>query len=542
MYILCASTRPDIHRCIYFEQVHAHTYNTRRHNSKHRHTHTESILAGILDKTIFTVMGIFAFHGVKVYIPKCIFCRAVSLLPDMAASVAQAAKRAFVAVLLALARQYGVDVGINRDSKDELLEKTFKKVVCRAHPDKGGTTEDAQKHHSARDEWRKLRGKAPGRKPNSTPQSSAEAIGGQLFRIQSVAIMLTYQGVADLDQWVRFLAFVGGNLAQWGVCHWCATLETCKSGLFHIHLMLQFLRSRERSVDTFFFEGLKPNASTNDLCGEGRSGRNPQQSIDRGFFYVFADKIGTVRTATGSTCTAGNYLPAWTESPMNYQVLGKWPETLWKKYKVTDRVYEELLFLSRDGVSFRKRNLDACRDRAAKQVAEGLLQERVKRIRGNTEIYKPFPVVPEAQAWLQLFLQDALRYPIMVVFGPSRAGKTEWAKSLFQNALELKIGTLEQFPDRMREFSRDIHDGIVLDDVRDLEFLVSHQDKLQGKYDSMVEFGSTAGGTCAYHKDLFAIPFVVTVNRSTANLGYLLNNDWLGNTGNRVYIEYTGFA
>jgi hypothetical protein len=36
----------------------------------------------------------------------------------MAASVAQAAKRAFVAVLLALARQYGVDVGIPPRSPD----------------------------------------------------------------------------------------------------------------------------------------------------------------------------------------------------------------------------------------------------------------------------------------------------------------------------------------------------------------------------------------------------------------------------------------
>jgi hypothetical protein len=39
-------------------------------------------------------MGTFALHGVHVYIPKCIFCRGVGLLPGMAASVAQAAKRA----------------------------------------------------------------------------------------------------------------------------------------------------------------------------------------------------------------------------------------------------------------------------------------------------------------------------------------------------------------------------------------------------------------------------------------------------------------
>ena len=52
----------------------------------------------------------------------------------------------------------------------------------------------------------------------------------------------------------------------------------------------------------------------------------------------------------------------------------------------------------------------------------------------------------------------------------------------------------------MRTFTRGVHDGIVLDDVRDLQFVADNQDKLQGKYDAMVEFGSTPGGTCAYKK------------------------------------------
>ena len=45
-----------------------------------------------------------------------------------------------------------------------------------------------------------------------------------------------------------------------------------------------------------------------------------------------------------------------------------------------------------------------------------------------------------------------------------------------------------------------VHDGLVLDDVRDLEFVTNNQHCLQGKYDAAVEFASTAGGTCAYQK------------------------------------------
>jgi hypothetical protein len=78
---------------------------------------------------------------------------------------------------------------------------------------------------------------------------------------------------------------------------------------------------------------------------------------------------------------------------------------------------------------------------------------------------------------------------------------------------------------------------VILDDVRDLQFLVSHQEKIQGKYDCMVEFGSTAGGTCAYYVDLFGVPVVATVNFSTMNLQYLDSHDWLSNVGNRVLVH-----
>ena len=75
--------------------------------------------------------------------------------------------------------------------------------------------------------------------------------------------------------------------------------------------------------------------------------------------------------------------------------------------------------------------------------AESLEIEAVtKRIKSNPALYQPFPQHPEAEAWLQQFSGDALRYPVMIVLGTSGRGKTEWAKSLFKNPLTLLIGTL----------------------------------------------------------------------------------------------------
>jgi hypothetical protein len=223
---------------------------------------------------------------------------------------------------------------------------------------------------------------------------------------------------------------------------------------------------------------------------------------------------------------------------MTYPVKGRWPENLWKARKLTHEKYEAYLFACRDGVLPRRRNLDACKEEEAAAAAQAEMEERVKRIRGNAALFTPFPAVPAAQAWLDLFKADRLRYPLLVVVGASQSGKTEWAKTLFRNALEIKIGALEVFPDSMRLFSRAAHDGLILDDVRDLQFLVNHQEKLQGKYDCLVEFASTPGGALSYKKDLFAIPIVVTANETTRNLNYLETNDFLGHAGNRVVVNF----
>ena len=96
----------------------------------------------------------------------------------------------------------------------------------------------------------------------------------------------------------------------------------------------------------------------------------------------------------------------------------------------------------------RKRNLDACRERAEARAEEVEIAATIKRIRGNVDVCPPFPPVPAAITWLALFARDATRYPIIVVLGPSMSGKTEWAKTLFQSPLEMRFGELEPFPRR----------------------------------------------------------------------------------------------
>ena len=478
----------------------------------------------------------------------------------MPAGQSEVAKRALVTALLALAVAYGVSLALSRDSPDGDVLRGYRRILLRAHPDKGGSVADTQRLNGLKDEWDLQRAKGAGRpkakaKPKAKPKAkapprnntpsvaaveSAPAPDEQAsFRIQGRAVLLTYHRVRDVAQWKRYVAHVEASLATWGVRNWCTTLEKTKRGGLHIHTMLQFQGARDhRTPAEYHFENLKCNVSPNDILGEGFSGRRWQQSVDRGMWYVWADKIGTVRDEAGAQCTACNYAPCWTDLDRTYPVLGRWAERLWKAHKLTHDVHEEYIYLCRDGVAAKKRNLDAVREREAAIAAKLEVEEQTKRLRANSSLYRPWPVVRAAVEWLQKFQQEAFRYPILIVVGPSFSGKTEWVKSLFRNVLELKIGTLGHFPEKMRRFDRSVHDGILLDDVRDMEFIIWHQEKLQGNYDAMVEFASTPGGQLAYEKNMYRVPIAVTANRTTRNLHYLTDNDFLGKAENRVLVEF----
>ena len=127
---------------------------------------------------------------------------------------------------------------------------------------------------------------------------------------------------------------------------------------------------------------------------------------------------------------------------------------------------------------------------------------------------------------------------MMIVVGPSHKGKTHWANRLFRKAHEITIGPQAHFPGTMKKSNREKHDSLVLDDVRDLELLASHQEKCQASSHRAIEFASTQGDICSNHRYLCRVPIVATVNFRTANLHYLHKHDWLSHEANRVITEW----
>ena len=154
----------------------------------------------------------------------------------MPVSAVQAAKRAFVSVILYLANEFGVSAQLTRDSDDKRVLSAYKKVCLKVHPDKGGRAEAFKQLVAAKEKWEAASAKNGQKKQTATVPELTNA-NGSIFRINSTAVLLTYQGITGLDDWDEFLDFVSAKLKQWGVLRCYAIMETTKKGNLHIHLM-----------------------------------------------------------------------------------------------------------------------------------------------------------------------------------------------------------------------------------------------------------------------------------------------------------------
>ena len=173
----------------------------------------------------------------------------------MPLSPQEVAKRAFVSLLLVLARSYSLAVDVRRESPDADLLRAFKRVSRVVHPDKGGRLQDQQRLNAARDQWDEARRDSRPQRGRPAGSGAAGASAGPLlptaaprraeFCIHSTAVLLTYQAVKDMEQWRRLIDFVGSRLKTWRVKYWTETLEANTDGGFHIHMKLQFLFQRD---------------------------------------------------------------------------------------------------------------------------------------------------------------------------------------------------------------------------------------------------------------------------------------------------------
>ena len=185
-------------------------------------------------------------------------------------SEVDAKKRVLVTLLKRLARKYNLQLSLVREATDAQVGAAFRRVIKQAHPDKRGSAADAKELNAARDAWEEAKKarRGQGRQPQNQSRSSAAdaapgegaeleaGLGGK--RVRATAAMFTYQGITLVEQWKRYLHFWREHQKEWGVKHWCATLESNHHQGYHIHVMVQFRKSQDCSNKVWAFEGISP--------------------------------------------------------------------------------------------------------------------------------------------------------------------------------------------------------------------------------------------------------------------------------------------
>ena len=220
------------------------------------------------------------------------------------------------------------------------------------------------------------------------------------------------------------------------------------------------------STDLIAFHGVRPDARPTRQMGaaKGPRGVSFQGASDRGHFYAWAWKVGTLFVET-------NYAP-WRD----YDVRGKWPEDLWWQGKLAHATYAEYSVKCRKGHAARKRDLEAVlHDEAAARVDE----EIAKRKGQLARLLHPYRTLAAVEAWESQYLTVRPRYKILILHADSRAGKTSFAEALFERPFVVTVEG-SAFLD-LKGFDRATHDGIVLDNVNSFGQLVSWRAVLQAR-------------------------------------------------------------
>ena len=94
----------------------------------------------------------------------------------MPVSAVQQAKRAFVAVINALAGRHGLEVHVSRDSPDADLRSAYRQLSLRVHPDRSGNGEDQKRLNAAHEVWLQAVTAAKGRGRPHAAQCAAAPV------------------------------------------------------------------------------------------------------------------------------------------------------------------------------------------------------------------------------------------------------------------------------------------------------------------------------------------------------------------------------
>ena len=259
------------------------------------------------------------------------------------------------------------------------------------------------------------------------------------------------------DLWKQFISFANEackeeRISQMSACMEMST-EAGTNGRVHFHAYLSNggQKFRAGSHQRWAFCGSKPFPSAYDTDGSVR-----RSAVPRGHYYCQVPKKGCLFMFT-------NY-PA----VQHFVIEPRWLVHLWAQQKITRSDYVAELLRSR----MRVRGIIAELEwQERRGHYERLLAESRKIQAAVAKQQCPFRKIGAVEKWKAQYpvfnpgkvvpLQS--RYKFLVLNGPSRKGKSEYARSLCTRSLVVECANVEE--PRLQEFSREKHSLVVFEEA-----------------------------------------------------------------------------
>jgi len=304
----------------------------------------------------------------------------------------------------------------------------------------------------------------------------------------------------------------------------CPRIFACeKKARLHLHI---FVRSSQKMfvshMSLLAFEDITPQAAT--MVGGLQTSGSSRRACFAGMFYCVVQKHGQVFQYT-------------TREPFrDFLVNGTWVMNLLQSGKIGVELAKSLLQRTCSSHSRWSKEISAVEQAEERAVVSLAISQAEKAL---SAIKRPFRVLPSVSLWQTQYESHAYRYRMLILEGPSKIGKTIYARSLTPpNRSYLELNCTSGAEPDLRSFRFSQHGLILFDEIGPSTVL--KQRKLFQAGPVEIQLGCSTTNCFAYCVCLYQVRLVLCSNTWTAEMSQLIEEDqaWLrSNTVHEVISE-----
>jgi hypothetical protein len=293
-----------------------------------------------------------------------------------------------------------------------------------------------------------------------------------------------------------------------------ATLQ--KEQVVRVHLHVAFrasTRLRYRSLDTLKLLATRPFLSMETM------NRKRMRSTDwSAFYYCCAPKIGVIYQSTSSQ--------PYRDFAMNAEWL--WQLVATQKMRLVDARLE--LVRSARNLGRHLRNHDVLKEEL--KELHTMIQAKEKEIRHRRQ---PWRRIEEVVEWMHSFTEPADRRKFLMLCGPSRLGKTQYASSLVPEGSSLQLNCAGVIHPSLRDFDWKVHKLILFDEGSPM--MVARNRRLFQCPNAIVTLGQSPTNSMNYSVYLNDTALVISSNSWVEDLNRLDHGDAEWMRANQILVE-----